>query len=310
MKKNPKIFSILITLIISGILGYISIGIFKEYGWTVFLIIPFIIGFLPPFINGKLVQISRNESYAISFLTLGISLIGLLIFAIEGMICIAMSLPLIALLVWLGSYLGYKSNSGKWINTTNTTIGLFIICICSISFDSINEPENLIAVKTKIIVNSDIENVWENVVTFNKIDEPVDWIFKTGISYPTDATIEGTGVGAIRYCNFTTGSFVEPITKWNEPNLLQFDVIEQPIPMNEFNPFWDIHPPHLDGYFKSYKGQFKLTKIKENITKLEGTTWYMIDITPEFYWKTWSDFIIHRIHKRVLKHIKKETEKN
>tara|TARA_B110000114_G_C15053321_1_gene382194 strand:- start:910 stop:1575 length:666 start_codon:yes stop_codon:yes gene_type:complete len=220
-----------------------------------------------------------------------------------------MAFPILGLLVWLGSYLGYKSNTGKWMNPTNTTIGILLICISSMSFDYINEPENLIPVRTKIIVNTPIETAWKNVVTFNKIDEPVDWIFKTGISYPTDATIQGTGVGAIRYCNFTTGSFIEPITTWNEPNLLQFDVKEQPIPMNELNPFWDIHPQHLDGYFKSYKGQFKLTKISENKTEIEGTTWYKVDITPEIYWKTWSDFIIHRIHKRVLNHIKIESEK-
>jgi hypothetical protein len=308
MKKNPKLFSILITLIVSAILGYVEIGVFKEYGWTVFLVIPLIIGFLPPYINGKLSKISKKESYNLSFIALGIVLIGLLIFAIEGMICIAMSLPLIALLVWLGSYIGFKANFGKWINPTNTTIGLFIICIGSMSFDYINEPENLIPVRTTVIVNSNIESVWKNVVTFEKIEEPTDWIFKTGISYPTDATIKGTGVGAVRYCNFTTGSFIEPITTWNEPNLLQFDVKEQPIPMNEFNPFWEIHPPHLDGYFKSYKGQFKLTKIGENKTELEGTTWYKVDITPEIYWKTWSDFIIHRIHKRVLNHIKLKSE--
>ena len=132
------------------------------------------------------------------------------------MICIAMSLPLIALLVWIGSYFGFKSNAGKWTNPTNTTIGLFLICISSMGFDYINEPENLIPVKTRVIVNSNIENVWKNIVIFDKIEEPIDLIFKTGISYPTDATIKGTGVGATRYCNFTTGSFVEPITTWNE----------------------------------------------------------------------------------------------
>ena len=310
MKSKSKIFAVLITLIVSTILGYISIGIFKEYGWTIFFIIPLIIGFLPPFINGKLSKTSKKESFYLSLITLGIILIGLLVFAVEGMICIVMSLPLIAIIVLLGSYLGFKANSGKWTNPTNTSIVLFIISIGTMSFDYINEPENLIPVKTKVIVNSNINNVWKNVVTFDKIDEPTDLIFKTGISYPTDATIQGKGVGAIRYCNFTTGSFVEPITTWNEPNLLQFDVKEQPIPMNEFNPFWDIHPPHLDGYFRSYKGQFKLTKIGENQTELEGTTWYKVDITPELYWKTWSDFIIHRIHERVLNHIKLETEKN
>jgi hypothetical protein len=309
MKKNIKLISIIATLILVSIIGFIEIGMFKDYGWTLFSIIPFFTGFLPPFISGRINAISRNDSFKLSFLTLGIVLISLLVFAIEGIICIAMALPLSIPLTWLGSYLGYKLNAGKWINHTNTILGLFIICIGSMSFDYVNNSANLISVRTKITVDAPIAQVWNNVVTFNKIEEPTDWIFKTGISYPTDATIKGTGVGAIRYCNFTTGSFVEPITTWNEPNLLQFDVIDQPTPMNEFNPFWDIHPPHLDGYFLSYKGQFKLTKLNENQTELEGTTWYKVDITPEKYWKTWSDFIIHRIHLRVLNHIKLETEK-
>ncbi|WP_162984898.1 SRPBCC family protein [Mesonia aquimarina] len=178
------------------------------------------------------------------------------------------------------------------------------------SFDYINLPAELTPVKTKIVIDAPIEKVWENVIQFDKLEEPEDWIFKTGISYPVDAEIKGNGVGAVRYCNFTTGSFVEPITTWNKPTLLQFDVKEQPIPMNEINPFYEVHPPHLEGYFKSYKGQFKLKKINSNKTEIEGTTWYKVSISPEFYWKSWSDFIIHRIHKRVLRHIKKESEEN
>jgi hypothetical protein len=303
-----KFISILVTVAILSIFGFVSLEVFNEYGWAVFLIIPFLIGFLPPFIVGKYEGITKGESYRLSFITIGIAIIGLLVFAIEGLICIAMAFPILWVMVWLGSYLGYKSNKGKWLNSTSSTIGILLLCICSMGFDCLNEPENLIPVRTKIIVNSPIDVAWNNVVTFNKINEPIDWIFKTGISYPTDATIKGTGEGAIRYCNFTTGSFVEPITTWNEPNLLQFDVKEQPIPMNEFNPFWNIHPQHLNGYFKSYKGQFKLTEISKNKTEIEGTTWYKVDITPEIYWKTWSDFIIHRIHKRVLNHIKLESE--
>ena len=51
-------------------------------------------------------------------------------------------------------------------------------------------------------------------------------------------------------------------------------------------------------------------QIAKNKTKLEGTTFYKVDIQPEFYWKMWSDFIIHRIHERVLNHIKIEREED
>ncbi|TAH01426.1 MAG: hypothetical protein EAZ16_11800 [Sphingobacteriales bacterium] len=73
--------------------------------------------------------------------------------------------------------------------------------------------------------------------------------------------------------------------------------------------FYDIHPTHLHGYWVSKKGQFKLTKLANGNTLLEGTTWYINKIKPDFYWTIWSDYIVHKIHNRVLEHIKQQTEK-
>jgi hypothetical protein len=41
-----------------------------------------------------------------------------------------------------------------------------------------------------------------------------------------------------------------------------------------------------------------------NRTLLEGTTWYRHGLWPAEYWRWWSDAIIHRIHMRVLTHIR------
>lgn len=309
MKKHPEITAVLTTLVLSVALGFFSVEVLGEYGMFVFLFIPFLIGFLPPFMVGHYKPLSRSAAFKISFATLAASVLALLVFAMEGIICIAMATPILGLLTLLGSYIAYRVHKSRYANKPeNYTVFLLLGAISTMGFDYVNDTPTLIPVRTTVEVNAPIEKVWNNVVTFNKIEEPTDWIFKTGISYPTDATIEGEGVGAIRHCNFTTGSFVEPITTWDEPSLLQFDVIEQPIPMNEWNPFWEIHPPHLDGYFQSKKGQFRLESLSANRTLLEGTTWYYVDIQPETYWKIWSDFIIHRIHNRVLNHIKKESE--
>ena len=116
------------------------------------------------------------------------------------------------------------------------------------------------------------------------------------------------GVGAIRRCNFTTGTFVEPITKWDEPNILEFSVIDQPPPMVEWSIYDDMHMEHLDGYFKSVKGQFLISELSKGKVKLTGTTWYKHEIWPVAYWTVWSDFILHRIHLRVLNHIKGKAE--
>lgn len=307
--RSIKIKAIALTLLIATILTFFTIEYLAEYGWTVFTFIPFVMGFLPVYMVGRKKTLSRWQSYKLGFLTLFIGFLLLLIFAYEGIGCILMASPIMLIFIFIGAHLAFIMQNGNLGKPKNISVFLIFTAVIFMSFDAVNEPTNLIPVKTRVIVNAPIGEVWNNVVTFNQIDEPTEWIFKMGIAYPIDATIQGKGVGAIRHCNFTTGSFVEPITTWDEPHLLQFDVKEQPIPMHEYNPFWEIHPPHLDGYFRSYKGQFALEEINANQTELEGTTWYKVDIMPGIYWQAWSDFIVHQIHDRVLNHIKKESEK-
>jgi len=164
-------------------------------------------------------------------------------------------------------------------------------------------------VTTSVIVSAPIERVWDVVVAFPHISKPPEGIFRLGIAYPIEAHIEGSGVGAIRYCTFSTGNFVEPITRWEKPSLLAFNVISNPPPMNEFSPYGNIDPPHLHGYMISKHGQFSLTQ-RDGKVVLEGTTWYTHSLAPQWYWGPISDQIIHQIHARVLNHIREIAEAN
>ena len=112
----------------------------------------------------------------------------------------------------------------------------------------------------------------------------------------------------MRRCIFSTGPFEEPITVWDEPHLLKFDEERNPEPLNELTPYGHIDPPHLHGYFISHGGQFLLTELPGGKTRLEGTTWYHHSMWPATYWHWWSDYVIHRIHMRVLNHIRARAE--
>jgi hypothetical protein len=57
----------------------------------------------------------------------------------------------------------------------------------------------------------------------------------------------------------------------------------------------------------SRHGQFRLYE-QNGRTMLEGTTWYTHSLSPQWYWGPVSDFIIHRIHDRVLDHIRAVAE--
>ena len=153
------------------------------------------------------------------------------------------------------------------------------------------------------------ELVWQQLIAFPDIEAEPTWIFHPGVAMPLRVQIEGQGVGALRHCEFTTGAFVEPITVWDAPHHLAFDVSSQPAPMDETNPYEEVHAPHLKRSLQSLRGEFRLIALPKGRTRLEGTTWYTLEMTPNLYWGLMSDQIIHEIHGRVLKHIKLESER-
>ena len=166
--------------------------------------------------------------------------------------------------------------------------------------------EPLFEVVSAIEVDAPRERVWSEITSISELPPPDDFLFKVGVAYPTHARLVGTGVGAVRHCVFSTGAFVEPITRWEEPSRLSFDVIAQPPPMHEWSFYASVHPPHLDGYLRSRGGEFRLVELEGGRTRVEASTWYELDIHPRLYWKLYSDGFISAIHMRVLQHVARE----
>ena len=281
-------------------------GIGQDYGWGFFVGLPFAMGLTSAVTYGHHERRSIKTCIGIALLTLAFSFLLLLALAIEGILCLFMAAPIALPLAALGGWVGYLIQNRPLRH--NPSLALFAATFLLMGFEEKTLPEApLFAVRSEVIVNAPPEKVWTNVVTFSELPPADDWLFDLGIACPTCATIKGEGVGAIRYCNFTTGPFVEPITVWDEPYVLAFDVTKQPPPMKELSPY-DIHPPHLDGHLESKRGEFRLERLEGNRTQLIGTTWYKHNMWPATYWRTWSDFLIGRIHQRVLDHVKNLSE--
>jgi hypothetical protein len=306
---KQKLLSVLLPCLAGWAFTYWSVNGFNDYGLTLFIWLPFLLGSTSTLILGYKNDTTRVTQRNNSLLTLLLFCFGLLLFAWEGIICLIMAAPIGLVSTYFGFLLGnYILNSGLKKQTPAAVILFMLASPALMAFeDIVGENETLRSVVTTIEIDAAPSKVWQNVVSFPQLKEPTEFVFKTGIAYPINATIVGTGVGAVRHCNFSTGSFVEPITVWDEPRLLKFSVEQQPEPMKEISPY-DIHPNHLHGYWVSKQGQFKLTALANGHTLLEGTTWYINKIKPGFYWTLWSDHIVHKIHNRVLEHIKEQSE--
>ncbi len=307
--SKKKLLSIALPCLLGWIFAYLATSVFRKYGFGLFIWLPLVLGATSTLILSYKNSVSRKQLRNNAYLTLLIFCLGLLAFAWEGIICLIMAAPIGFVFTFIGFLIGFHFSKSSLKGQAPTAIILFVLSSPSLmAFEStIKENNEMRAVATTIEINVRPEKVWKNVVSFPQLKDPTEFIFKTGIAYPINATIQGQGAGAVRHCNFSTGSFVEPITVWDEPKLLKFSVAEQPEPMKEIS-FYDIHPNHLHGYWVSKQGQFKLTALPNGHTLLEGTTWYVNKIKPAFYWTAWSDNIVHKIHKRVLEHIKTQAE--
>jgi hypothetical protein len=228
-----------------------------------------------------------------------------LVVGLEGLMCVAMALPITVPFGALGGWLAYVLCNSK--REAHGLALMVMLPLGTLSFDGSARPE-LFKVETELTVAAAPEVVWKNVVQFSALAEPSEWYFKTGLAYPKRARIEGSGSGAVRYCEFSTGAFVEPIEVWDEPRLLQFRVTQNPAPLREWSPYGELYLKHLHGYMVSKKGQFQLERLSDGTTLLRGTTWYQHGLWPSEYWRWWSDAIIHRIHLRVLRHVKELAE--
>jgi len=163
-------------------------------------------------------------------------------------------------------------------------------------------------VRTAIEIAAPPERVWQSIVTMSNLPEPHQWYFRAGLAYPMRVRLNGAGVGATRYCDFSTGPVVELIEVWDAPRLLRFRVTGNPAPMREWTPYAEVSPRHLHGYLISREGEFRLTPLPGNRTLLEGTSWYRHGLQPAPYWRLWSDAIFHRVHRRVFADIKQMAE--
>lgn len=303
-----KVWAVSITVLTALQLSVYSMFFVEDYGVALFILTPLYMGFVPTVIFGSRHGISLRTAMSLGAISLAIYTGVLLLFAIEGLLCIVMAAPIILLLSLLGSLLGWVVVRRVFAPPAVSILIMFLSVPITAVVESTDEPE-LLSATTSIEIEADRATVWQHVVQFPQLDEPTELMFKAGIAYPVRARIVGTGVGAVRYCTFTTGDFVEPITTYDAPRLLAFDVADQPAPMIEMS-MWDVDAPHLHGYFASQRGQFKLTELRNGNTLLEGTTWYHHRIKPAFYWRLWSDHIVHAIHTRVLQHIKRHAEKS
>jgi hypothetical protein len=303
-----------ITAALLGI-ALVLLGVFasdrSRYGWAIFVLTPFTVGFVAAMLASYRQQPTVWQcarAGALAALTAGL---GFLALGLEGLVCLLMAIPITVPCAVIGGLLAFLVHARR--QTMPTVLGMMLfVAPVGLAVEPV-----LVGAPPAHRVNSAIDiaappaAVWAHLVEFEPISAPLDsWLFRAGVAYPISASLRGRGVGAIRVCDFSTGRFVETIRVWYEGRRLMFTVDQAAPALEEWTPYHDIHPPHLDGYFVSESADFRLLPLPGGGTRLEGTSVYRNHIWPSAYWALWSEAIVTRVHRRVFEHVRQLAERD
>ena len=280
---------------------------------SLLFVLPLVTAAIAGFLSGRAGR-TQGQSIGAAFLTLSAILTILGFAAMEGIICMVMVTPAVALLAVIGAMLGYwlayltdpsanlRVHSAAWLTV--------IVCAIGESFLPPAPLEDVVS--SEVIIDATPAQVWKQLKDIRDLPAPTEPLFVFGVAHPLETYVVGEGgVGAARVCRLSTGDMPERITVWKPEQELQFVVLDTPATMREATFFGqDLDAPHLHTTYTSLEGGFRLEPLPDGRTRLIGTSRYLLTIAPATYWNLWTRQIVSQVQLRVMNHVKAKAEAN
>src|SRR5262249_41339069 len=126
--------------------------------------------------------------------------VGLVLAALEGVVCIIMAAPLGIGAAWVGGILG------RAIAIAGRSPGPNLPALALIPLVFGTEAALPIATRIDTVqavtVEAPPEEVWRSLIRMDTIDEPLALPFRLGLAFPVRGEVIGEGVGALRLGEF------------------------------------------------------------------------------------------------------------
>ena len=283
----------------------------STYAYAIFAAVPFASGFTAAYLINFAKPVAVSDAVVATFLSLLLQVVVIMLFLVEGLICILMAAPLIAIFAVLGCAAGRAFANSQRRRRSGPPMMLSVFALLPALLMA--EARQMISpaqgrVQSELVIEAPPEKIWEYLVELDSLPQPKELLFRAGIAHPIATSTEGSGVGSRRSCVLSTGLMEEVIEVWEPGRALQFKVLRTPPTMKELNPFGEVRPAHLEGYYNCRRGRFDLIALPGGRTKLVGTSWYEFKIFPAAYWSMWTNKIVSDVQLRVMREIKRRAE--
>ena len=282
----------LVAALLGGSLAYADIHTYGLYGLSVFIALPFVMGYLAVWLHCLTQPRTGFDVIVVTSLAVLFAGMGILAVALEGLICLLMAAPIAWPLAVMGGFLAFVIHNRRQVQAylASPLAAMLFVLPALFGAEQFGAPTlPRFQVHTGIDIAAPPMAVWQRLISFPAIPVPQELPFSIGIvAYPIEARIKGEGLTADRECRFSTGSFKEPILAWEPGKHFAFGVAGEPLLMKELSPDRNIKVRHLEDHdFQPERGDFVPTSLPNGGTHMEGTTTYQNRMWPGVYWRLW-----------------------
>ena len=307
-KTEATTIGVVVTTAMAALAAATAINL-RAYGWSLFVVVPFFLGFFPAVLLRLNGPRSFGDCLRWSFVAPVFLAVGFLLLGKEGIICMLLALPLGALPIAFGSYVAYLLvHRSEYLSPTAAALIVVLGLAASLAAEARPRSAPTYTVSDFVDVGAAPPVVWNALLHMGDLGQPRDLLFRLGVACPQRVDIYGNGVGADRVCTLTTGQLHERIVVWQPDHRLAWQTVSTPPPLREMNPFRETDPPHLHGFYRSVAGQFVLTPVGRDSTRVTRYSSYQHNLYPAAYWRFWCDYVAHRGHVYVLGVLKSSAE--
>jgi uncharacterized membrane protein YhaH (DUF805 family) len=280
--------------------------LFGTYGYGMFVVSPFLIGAITAYFANRDVPIGMARTSRYVGMALALGGIALVAMALEGIVCIVLAAPLAFAVAVAGGALGRAMALARR-PASHSALSLSLIPLVFAS-EQVFPPNTRFTTQESIEVAAPAAAVWSALLHMDRIEEAPALPFRLGVAYPTGARFVGSGVGATRLGQFSTGTAIERVTEWVPERKLAFAVLSDPPSMRELSPYAHVHAPHVRGYFVTIGTSFELVPLSATRTRILERTSHLLKLDPVLYWLPFARLIIHANNARVLAHLQHAAE--
>ena len=215
-----------VTGICVGLSGFFlaNVPAARGMGPVMFLLVPFCAGFAIAMVTRR-----TDTAWAGALLATLISLVILVAFKKEGILCALLAFPLLGIGLALGAISGSYFRRHVVERLRNQVGGMMIILALTPGVIFVGHHAEMPSfasarietVSNSIYLHATPEEVWSGIQSIDSINASKPALMYVGLPVPLRCTLERKAAGAKRTCYFENGSIQEIITEWSPPRLMR-----------------------------------------------------------------------------------------